>query len=250
MKTEFLNFNTQTDAAPPRRMEETIRLCVGVMREQRMTIAEERTGFFGYLSEIFRYEGLPIFGLQALTLLVTCAGISFFQDIPEIVPVFVPLFALAAAPILFRGQNHGMCELEAATRASGAQITLAKLVLVGAADLVCMTILLCVKMFLQGSHEGIWQMILYVLVPYLICMILLLRLFRLRKRESFFIYTTLTLGSCVGWGFAARLIPRLYETSAIGFWIIAFLLFTVFFGKELAYLITMRKEGKMYGIIA
>ena len=52
----------------PKRLEETIKLCTEIVREQEVTRAEPRTGFFHYLSDVFRFEGIPIFGLQAVTL--------------------------------------------------------------------------------------------------------------------------------------------------------------------------------------
>ena len=136
------------------------------------------------------------------------------------------------------------------TRASGAQITLAKLVLAGAANLVCITILLCMEVFLQNSYKEIGQMVLYCLVPYLVCMVALLRLIRLQKKESVQICAIVMLGSCICWGMSARILPWLYETSAMGLWIVTFLIFAVFFLKEIGYIAEMRKEGKMYGIVA
>lgn len=245
---KYLN-REQCDLEPPCKMEETVQLCLDIMREQAV-IQEERTGFWRYLSDILRYEGLGIFGLQAATLLAACLWVTTFSEIPGILPSIMPLFALAAAPALFRAKFHGMCEIEAATRSSGAQIVLAKLLLAGAANLVCMTVLLCMEMLIQGSHEALGQMILYALVPYLICMVLLLRLVRLRRRETLFTYTAATLGFSFIWGMISNLIPWLYEASATGIWLIAFLLFTTFFVRELAYIITMRKEGKMYGIVS
>ncbi len=100
---------------------------------------EPRTSFFHYLSDVFRFEGVPIFALQALTLFIVCLTIANVADIPQNIPVFMPLFVLAAMPVLFKSQLYGMSEIEAVTRASGAQIMLAKLVLAGAANLVCMT---------------------------------------------------------------------------------------------------------------
>ena len=43
----------------------------------------------------------------------------------------MPLFVLAVLPVMLRCQYYGMSEIEAATRASGAQIILAKLILAG-----------------------------------------------------------------------------------------------------------------------
>ena len=221
----------------PKRLEETIKLCTEIVREQEVTRAEPRTGFFHYLSDVFRFEGIPIFGLQAVTLFIVCLTIASIVDVPKNIPIFMPLFVLAIIPAIFKSQYYGMSEIEAVTRASGAQITLAKLVLAGAANLVCITILLCMEVYLQNSYKEIGQMVLYCLVPYLVCMVALLRLI-------------VMLGSCICWGMSARILPWLYETSAVGVWIVTFLIFAMFFIHEIHYIAEMRKEGKMYGIVA
>ena len=234
------------------RLEETINLCTEIMREQKLaqkTQEEPRTCFVQYLSDIFRFEGMSIFGLQAIVLCISCLTISTVADIPEFLPIFMPLFVLAVMPAMFRCQYYGMSEIEAATRASNAQIVLAKLVLAGAANLVCMTVLISLEVHLQNSYSEISQMILYCLVPYLVCMVSMLRLIRLRRKESIQICTILTFGSCGCWGLLARTMPWLYEASAFGIWIVAFLFFAAFFIKEIYFIVEMRKEGKMYGII-
>ncbi len=235
------------------KLEETIKSCIEIMREQKLarkSQEEPRTGFVQYLSDIFRFEGIPIFGLQAVTLFIICLIISKAADIPEYIPVFTPLLVLAVMPAMFKCQYYGMSEIEAVTRASGSQIILAKLVLAGAANLVCMTVLIFFEVYLQNSYKEIGQMILYCLVPYLVCMVSMLRLIRLRRKENIQICTVIVLGSCVGWGILAKNLPWLYEASALGIWIVAFLFFAAFFIKEIYFIITMRKEGKMYGIIA
>ncbi len=235
------------------KLEETIKLCIGVMREQKLALKsqeEPRTGFVQYLSDIFRFEGIPLFGLQAVTLFIICLTISTAAGIPKYIPVFMPLFVLAVMPVMFKCQYYGMSEIEAVTRASGSQIVLAKLVLAGAANLVCMTCLISFEVYLQDSYSEIGQMILYCLVPYLVCMVSMLRLIRLRRKENIQICTAIVLGSCVCWGILARTLPWLYEASAFGLWIVAFLFFAAFFIKEIYFIITTRKEGKMYGIIA
>ena len=234
----------------PERMEETIKSCIEIMREQKTIRAELRTGFFGYLSDVFQFEGMSIFGLQAVTLFIVCSAISTMTDIAKYLPVFMPLFVLAVVPAFFKGRFYGMSEIEAVTRASGAQIILAKLILSGAANLVCITILLGLVVYLQGSGDVLGQMVLYCLVPYLVYMTAMLRLIRLRRRESISIYTVSVFSSSICWGMSAKLLPWLYETSATGLWIVLFLTFTVFYAKEVHCIVEMRKEGKMYGIIA
>lgn len=233
-----------------KRMEETINYCTEIMKEQMLYKEEPRTSFFHYLSDVFRFEGIPIFVLQAVTLFLVCLTIASVADIPQNIPVFMPLFVLATMPVLFKSQFYGMSEIEAATRASGAQVMLAKLVLVGAANLVCITIILCLEVLLQNSCKELGQMVLYCLVPYLVCMTGMLRLVRLQRKEGIWICAVVMLGSCVCWAISSRVIPWLYATSAIGFWLIAFVVFGTFFAKEVLFIVEMRKEGKMYGIIA
>ena len=234
----------------PKRLDETIKCCIEIMRKQKVAKAEPRTSFLHYLSDVFRFEGIPIFVLQAVTLCIVCLTISSIADIPQNIPIFMPLFVLAVMPVLFKSQFYGMSEIESVTRASGAQIMLAKLVLAGAANLVCMTIILCLEVFLQNSCSELGQMLLYCLVPYLACMTGMLRVVRLQKKESISICMVIMLGSCVCWALTSRVIPWIYTTSAMGFWLIAFLVFSMFFIKEVFFIVEMRKEGKMYGIIA
>ena len=246
---EILQQSLQQEVQPER-LEECITHCIEIMREQRHAAEETRTGFFQYLSDVFRFEGIPIFGLQAITLFLVCLIITTMANVPKYIPSFMPLFALAILPTVYKSQIYKMSEIEAATRASGSQIMMAKLILAGAANLVCITVLLCFEVYMQGSCEALGQMALYCLVPYLVCMVAMLRLIRLRRRESLTIYATAVFSSCIIWGMSVNLLPWLYETSAIGLWVVAFLVFAVFFVKEVCFIFKVRKEGKMYGIVA
>ena len=235
--------------AEPKRMEETIKLCTEIMREQNVAQnvrKEPRTGFVRYLSDIFRFEGIPVLGLQAVVLFIICLTISTVADIPR----YMPLFVLAVMPVMFKSQYYGMSEIEAVTRASGSQIVLAKLVLAVAANIVCMALLIFFEVYVRNLCREMGQVILYCLVPYLVCMVSMLRMIRLRRKEGIQVCTVMMLSSCMCWDMLARTLPWLYEVSALGLWIVAFLFFATFFTKEIYFIMTMRKEGKMYGIIA
>lgn len=248
----YLQQSLQRETNQPARLEETVRLCTRIMREQRLASRaqeEPRIGFVQYLTDIFRFEGMPVLCLHAAVLLIVCLMITRIIGIREYIPAFMPLFVLAAMPAMFRCQYYGMGEIEAATRASGPQIMLAKLILAGASDLICMTVLIIFEMHFQSASGEIGRLILYCLVPYLICMGSMLRLIRLRRKENMQVCTVLTLASCIFWGMLAKAMPRLYDTSAFGIWIAAFLFFAAFFIKEITFIISMGKEGKMYGII-
>jgi hypothetical protein len=230
------------------RLDETIDLCIQEMRKNQ-TYAEPRAGFSTFLSAVFRSVGATLVGLQALTLLFACLFITSLPDIPKYLPIFMPLFVLAIMPAIFKSQYFCMNEIEAVTRASGAQIILAKLILGGAANLIGITVLLCLESYLGHTDRKIVEVILYCIVPYLICMVGMLRFLRKQHGEKLSICVITMLAFSIFWGVLAGAMPWLYETAAFGIWMIAFLLSSVFYGNELVYLIKMKKEGKMYGII-
>ena len=234
----------------PKKLDKSIRDCTKIVREYKYLKKEPRTSFFHYLSDVFRFEGIPIFVLQTITLFGVCLMITSVADTPQNIPAFMPLFVLAVIPVLFKSQFYGMSEIEAVTRASGAQIILAKLILAGGANLVCITIVLCLEVSLQNNCSELGQLILYCFVPYLACITGMLRILRLQRKESILMCVVIMLVSCVCWLLSARVLPWIYTTSAIGIWLIAFVWFGVFFFKEVLFIIKMRKEGKIYGIIA
>lgn len=250
---KYLQQSLRQEVEPDRnfsRWDETVKLCMEITRKQAAYPKEQRTSFLEFLSDVFRFEGIQIFGLQGMVLFFVCMSISTIANIPENIPSFMPLFALAVMPVLFQSQYYGMSEMEAVTRVSGSQIILAKLILSGAANLVCMTVLLGLELYLQNSCENLRQMILYILVPYLVCMVIMLRFLRMCRKEGVQICTAVLLCFCVFWGMSAKMLPWLYEVSAMGIWVFAFLIFAAFFIKEVGFIIRIGKDGKMYGIIA
>ncbi len=211
-------------------------------------VPQPRLGFWQFLSGVFRFEWLSIAGFQAAALLL--AGL-FLYDAPrelKYVPVYIPLFVLAVVPVLFQGQYFGTSELEAVTRSSGAQIVLAKLILSGAANLVCMTVLLWLEVRLIGRPD-LGRMILYCLVPYLVCMTVLLQLIRSGKKNGMTLAAVISLGSCLFWGASSRVAPGLYELSAVGVWAAAFAVFSAFFVREICFIVKANKGGRMYGTV-
>lgn len=92
-------------------------------------------------------------------------------------------------------------------------------------------------------------MILYGLVPYLVCMTTILRLIRLRRQERLSVCVAATIGFCLVWLISASTMPQIYETSATGVWILLFLVFAGFFGREIVFMMERKREGKGYGII-
>lgn len=229
----------------PEHMEETIAECRMIVRNSIVSV-HSRSGFMEFLSEVFRMNGVIILGGQISTLIVVCLIIRMVNDYPKLIPMFIPFFILAALPILFRAEIYRMGEIELATRNSCAQLLLARLIIIGAADIVCFTLLLAVEVFLFHTGQGLINLILYVFVPYMLCVAIILRLIRI-GRHGFTSCIGMAIIVSVLWGIMASLIPNLYTASAIGVWMICFIVFGLFFSYEIKNLISIVKEGTAYG---
>ena len=236
----------------PKRIKETQQICTTILNQQRQLnlIPEERTKFWKFLSDVMPYIGWRLWLAQGIVSLFICAGVFSIPDTPNVISMFIPLFILACLPSFYQSSTFGMEEIEAVTRASGAQIILAKLILAGAAQIVCLTIICWLAIVVVEYPVTLIQLIMYVIVPFLGCLIL--TLWNMRKRERYAIQCSVVscLGVSVFAGTLAHWFPAIYDISAIGIWFITFILFMGFFIKELSLLIKTWKEGKMYGIIA
>lgn len=93
-------------------------------------------------------------------------------------------------------------------------------------------------------------MVLYGLVPYLVCMTAVLQMIRLRRRERMPICAAATIGFCVAWPASANAMPQIYETSATGLWLILLVIFGGFFCREIGFIVEKKREGTLYGIIS
>lgn len=235
-----------------KRLKETQQICTTILNQKKKLnlIPEERTKFWQFLSDVMRHIGWRLWLSQGIVLLFICAGAFSILNMPNVISMFIPLLILACLPSFYQSSTFGMGEIEAVTRASGAQIILAKLILAGAAQIVCLTVICWLAIVVVEYPVTLIQIIMYVIVPFLGCLIL--TLWNMRKRERYAIQCSVVscLGISVFAGTLAHWFPAIYDISAIGIWFITFILFMGFFIKELSLLIKTWKEGKMYGIVA
>ena len=246
--TEYINQekNAERNVA---HMKETIRLCAESLREQAGLKPEPRQSFWGFLSEVFHFEGTSLLLPQLAVLLVTCHVAWTYSMSAYALPHWMPLFILVVIPTFFRGQYCRVSEMEAATRTSGAQLALARLILAGGGALVCLTLLLALEVWLQRSFENLGRVIIYCLVPYLTCMTAMLALLRWRRTDGATLCAAVALSSVVFWRWSSLLFPWLYEASALGIWIAAVIVYSWLLAKEIAYIIHANKDVNMYGIV-
>lgn len=236
----------------PKRLQETQQMCMDLIEEQIKfnLIPEERTNFWQFLSDVMWYTGRRLWIAQGIVLLLVCACVFSVPNTPKIIPMFMPLFILACLPSFCQSTTFGMNEIEASTRASGAQIIIAKLVLAGAAEIVIATIICGLTLFTAEYPITLIQIILYVIVPFLGCMVITLWSMRTQERYAIQFAIVACLGTSAFAGALAHWTPALYDLSALGIWTVTFVVFAGFFIRELSLLIKTWKEGRIYGIIA
>ena len=149
---------------------------------------------------------------------------------------------------LFAGQRFDMDELEASTCVSRAELALAKLILAAAADLVILTSALVLGRSQTG--KALLPLFFYLLVPFLFCAMVALTVLRRCPRSNGTICIAVCSVTAAGLLMIHLAAPQLYETSALGGWILAFLVFGGFFVRELISLFQQRKEGIIGGVAA
>ncbi len=230
------------------RPEETVELCRRIVGERAASV-RPRQSFWGFLSDVFHFEGIPLLLSQSVVFIAACLTALSSPTGHYELPMYMPLFILAVMPVFFKGQRYRVSEVEAATRTSGAQLTLARLVLAGGGALVCLTFLLALKLYLQRSCENLGRMVVYCLVPYLTCMTAMLALLRRSRKSAAPLCMAIALGSVVFWRLSSYLFPWLYEASALGVWVAAVLFYSWLLAKEITYIIHANKEVNMYGIV-
>ena len=239
--TEYFDELRDTEMSASR-VDETIDLFTAAMQEQASPPAEPRQSVWGFLSDVFHFEGIPLLLSQLVVFAAACTAALALPTGHYDLPMFMPLFILAVTPVFFRGQHYRVSEVEAATRISGGLLTLARLVLAGGGALVCLTLLLGLKIYLQHSCESLGRMVIYCLVPYLTCMTAMLALLRRSRKSGAPLCMTIALGSVFFWRYTAILLPWLYEASALGIWLLAVLVYSCLLAKEIVYIIHANKE--------
>ncbi len=246
--TEYIQQSIEQETGFQRK-DETVRLCAEITRAQAAAPEKKRQSFWGFLSDVFHFEGIPILLPQLAVFAAACLALTASPMGHYDLPMYMPLFILAVTPVFFKGQRYQVSEVEAATRTSGALLTLARLVLAGGGALMCLTVLLGLQVWLQRSCDNMGRIVVYCLVPYLTCMTTMLALLRRSRASAAPQCMAISLSSVLFWRGTAIFLPWLYEASALGLWIVAVFVYSCLLAKEITYIIHANKEVKMYGIV-
>lgn len=229
----------------PSRIAETKQKCAALLQENPV---RHRTGFWTFLSQVWRFNGAPMWAAQGAASLLFFLAAAGQKDLVSWLPLLGPLLVGVCLPVLFAGQRFDMDELEASTCVSRAELALAKLILAAAADLVFLTAALALGKSQTG--KALLPLFFYLLVPFLFCALTSLTVLRRCPRSNGMICIVVCSATAAGLLVVHLAAPQLYETSALGGWMLAFLVFGGFFVRELVSLLQQRREGIIGGVAA
>lgn len=222
-------------AYDPEKMRETVRLAKKAYRERQ---AAERIGFWEFLSMQLRFIGKWVWLAQAaLLLLVLLAVGRRSSSVFELRPIFLlfsfvaPLIAFVGFPEILKSYSYGMAEIEACARFSMRKLMGARMLILGLADLCCLTVILAVST--AGSGVPLLRMILYLFVPFNVtCCGCLTVLDHVRSRQGGYFCAAVCI-FCIVIFTRLSFVREYYEAAATGAWVFLFFCSLAYFAFEL-----------------
>lgn len=218
-------------APPPRRKREFLRQ----WQMPRMSVFRFLLTQVGYIRKWVWWVSAFIFAAA-----VVGAGVLSRNMLWEI-SAMTPLLALAAVCESGRSECYEMAELELATRFSLRSVTMARMCILGAENLV----LLCLLTLLGLWHSGFPSPAagVYTLTPFLLTSFWgLYALRRIRGREGIYVCVGLALFISVSVFFTRDNIPALYRESCLSWWIAGALALCAGIGTQYAKMIKRTEE--------
>lgn len=218
-------------ACDPEKMRRTVRLAKAAYRERQVSV---RIGFWEFLSMQLRFIGKWVWLAQAALLLPVLAAAGRPPAGNSLLLFFAsaaPLVAFLGFPEILKSYSHGMAEIEACTRFSMRKLMGARMLILGLADLCCLTVILAAS----AAHSGLpfLQMILYLFVPFnCSCCGCLTVLDHVKSRQGGYFCAVVCI-LCIAFFSRLSLIREYYEAAATGVWAVLFFCSLAYFAAEL-----------------
>ncbi len=218
------------------RMEATVRLVRKAYSERLLT---KRTGFLKLAAIQARFIGRWVWIAQAafIVLFLVFAHMNHIerhglQRLFFIFSALAPMIAFLIVPELLKSHVHGMEEIESSTRFSIQKLFGARMLIIGLADLFCLTMIIAAAA--AGSGADFLRLGMYLFVPFnLTCCGCLTVLDRVKSRYSGYYCGLLCLVFAIAFA-RLSLVPKLYEASATGVWTVMFALSAAYLAVEVA----------------
>lgn len=217
------------------KLRETVRLAKAAYRQRQ---AAARIGFWKFLSMQLRFISKWVWLSQAVLLLPVLLAIggsplsmNGARSVFLIFSCAAPLLAFLGFPEILKSYSHGMAEIEACTRFSMRRLMGARMLILGLADLCCMTMILAVSAASTGTP--VLRMILYLFVPFNVtCCGCLTVLDHVKSRQGGYFCAAVCV-FCIAIFTRMSFMKEYYEAAATGAWAVLFFCSLAYFAVEL-----------------
>lgn len=183
-----------------------------------------------------------IWCLSVLMFALSLLGAGYFEkDMLWCISACMPLPALALVTVSGRSQTWGMAELEMSARFSLKSVLLARLGIVGIADLLLFFLLL--PLAYMNGDRSLLETGIYMLCPYLLTVFLGLWASRkVHGREGAYLCAAAALGVGLGNAMMYQCIQDLYAAGSFRWWAAAFVLLSLGATRQCAE--TVKQKGE------
>lgn len=168
-----------------------------------------------------------VWGFSVLIFAVTLTGAMYLErDMLWCVSSFMPFLALTVLTESGRSEIYGMDEFELSTRFSLRSVVLARLGILGAANLILFCLL--VPFVYRSNDADILQTGVYMACPYLLTAFGgLWAVRRLRGKEVTYLCGRIAVSVCIGNLFLYQSFPTIYAGVGFNWWIAALIAFGI-----------------------
>ena len=164
------------NVAPDTRQEHLDHL-ISLARDNYNLQAEGKSiSFWNFMLRQIRFVGTRIWLWQSFVLLLLCILISSGYSsasvaasvhyVSYLLGCSAVVMLTAAMPIVYRSVRYQMLETETASRFSFSKLLLARLIIIGAGDLIMMMVIILLTLY--ETERSIRGLLLYLLVPFLL----------------------------------------------------------------------------------
>ncbi len=218
------------------RMEATVGL---VRKAYSERLLGKRTGFLKLAAMQTRFIGRWVWAAQAAVIVLFLAFAHSYQlerhSLQRLLFVFsalAPMIAFLIVPELLKSHVHNMEEIESSTRFSIHKLFGARMLVIGLADLFCLTLIIAAAS--NESGAAFLRLGMYLFVPFnLTCCGCLIVLERVKSRYCGYYCGLFCLVLVIVFA-RLSLVAKLYEASATGVWTVMFALSAAWLAVEVA----------------
>jgi hypothetical protein len=222
------------DAPPPKRKDEFL-LSLNYPKISKPAFLLTQAGYIR--KRVWVVSFLSV--VPALAFLFTRVNENLL-DFVWVLSSFIPFIALAGMTEIARSVSHNMAEMEMSCKYSFSDVALARIVILGTADVVMFVII--VSLLKMASGVSAARLAVYLLAPFLLtCSLSLFAFNRLRSKESLYICGGISCFAGVANALLYNLRAAVFSDGYANYWAAAFAALLVWTAHEVIKFI--RKTG-------